>query len=369
MSRKRQRNKECKRSCYEGQGKDKEKSFDRELRSMRNKDVQDFTVKEIDEAVFFRKKIQKCDESVSRRIFICRLKGKSLIKFKNMFKKEKRIVWIILAALFCFNILVWIGVYELSQPRFLEVIFFDVGQGDAIWIETPEKHQILIDGGPGSTILEKLAQEMPPHDRTIDLIILTHPEADHATGLIRVLERYKVENILWTGAEKETSLFEKWQEAVDDEEARIIIGQAGQIIKVGQSFLKVLNPLENLEKQQIKNINNTSIVVQLMFGEDSFLFTGDIYKDKENELAEKYELDSDILKISHHGSKTSTSQEFLNEVSPEIAIVSCGKENSYGHPHPDVMEKLQGIKVLRTDQDGDIKFSCNGKECLVKTSY
>src|SRR3989344_5904007 len=106
---------------------------------------------------------------------------------------------IILSGLAVINILAWIVVYDLSKPAFLEVVFFDVGQGDAIFIETPERHQVLIDGGPDSVILEKLARSMPFWDRTIDLIILTHPEADHLTGLLDVLARYKAKNILWTG--------------------------------------------------------------------------------------------------------------------------------------------------------------------------
>src|SRR3989339_2204598 len=117
---------------------------------------------------------------------------------------EKKSVPIILGVLFCFNILAWIGVWELSQTE-LEVTFFDVGQGDAIFIETPQNQQILIDGGPASIILEKLGREMPFWDRTIDLIILTHPEHDHMAGLIEVLKRYQVGNILWTGVVRDTA--------------------------------------------------------------------------------------------------------------------------------------------------------------------
>ena len=126
-------------------------------------------------------------------------------------------VFIILGILLGLNALAWLAVYNLSQARLLEVDFFDTGQGDAIFIETPQNYQILIDGGPDSTILEKLNKEMPFWDRTIDLIILTHPEKDHMAGLIEVLKRYKVENILWTGIVRDTAEYKEWQKSIQKE--------------------------------------------------------------------------------------------------------------------------------------------------------
>ena len=140
--------------------------------------------------------------------------------------KKKKIL-IILAVLLGSNVFAWLIVFDLSRPEVLEVSFFDVGQGDAAFIETPQGHQILIDGGPSSIILEKLAQEMPFWDRTIDLIILSHPEKDHLAGLIEVLKRYKVENILWTGVVRETAEFEEWQELIKEEGAKIFIAEFG----------------------------------------------------------------------------------------------------------------------------------------------
>ena len=126
-----------------------------------------------------------------------------------MNKDSKKIILVIFGILIGLNILAWLAVYDLSKSQFLEVNFFDVGQGDSIFIETPQRHQILIDGGPDETILEKLGREMPFWDRTIDLIILTHPEHDHLAGLIEVLKRYKVENILWTGVSRTTSEYKE----------------------------------------------------------------------------------------------------------------------------------------------------------------
>ncbi len=258
--------------------------------------------------------------------------------------------------------------YILQLDGNLRVVFFDVGQGDSIFIETPYKHQILIDGGPDSRILEKLNKEMPFWDKTIDLVILTHPEKDHLKGLLKVLERYKVEQILWTGVIHKTADYDKWKELIKKEKARITIAQAPQKIKAGKVFLDVLYPFENLEGEEFKDSNDTSIVSRLIFGNSSFLFTGDITKSAEKKILfrcrEKADcfLDSDILKVAHHGSKTSTSEEFLREVSPEIAVISCGKNNPYHHPHQEVLKNLKDFakKVLRTDQQGDIKISSNG---------
>lgn len=250
----------------------------------------------------------------------------------------------------------------------LEVTFFDVGQGDSIFIETPQNQQILIDGGPNETVLEKLGKEIFFWDRTIDLIVLTHPEKDHMAGLIEVLKRYKVENILWTGVVRDTAEYREWQRLVKEEGANIYIASSGLRIYGGPTSrgrydLVVLHPFESLEGKELKDSNNTSIVVRLVFGETSFLFTGDAYQSAERELIKKgAEIDTDVLKVAHHGSKTSSAEEFIEAVSPEIAVISVGQDNKYGHPHPEVLEVLQkyGRNILRTDQNGDIKIISNG---------
>lgn len=285
-----------------------------------------------------------------------------------MQKKAKKFIYSILGFLFFLNILAWVVVYDLKNPQVLEVNFFDVGQGDAIFIETPQRHQILIDGGPGSAVLEKLAKEMPFWDRTIDLIILTHPEKDHLAGLIEVLKRYKVENILWTGVIRDTAEFKEWEKSIKGERAKIFIAKSGQKIIMPKTVLGILYPLENLEGEELKDSNNTSIVAKLVFKENSFLFTGDIYKSIEKELITKEtDIDSDVLKVAHHGSKTSSSEEFMKEVSPQEAVISAGKDNPYGHPHQEVLEILEkyGIRILRTDLDGDIKIISDGSNLAI----
>ena len=289
--------------------------------------------------------------------------------------QKRKFVFEILFLLFVFNILAWLAVFDLSKPALLEVNFLDVGQGDAIFIKTPKGHQILIDGGPTSIILEKLGNEMPFWDRTIDLVILTHPEKDHLQGLLEVLKRYKVENILWTGVVRDTAEYQEWQRLIQEEEnkegASIEIAKAGQKIcprscsgsYPEQARFDILYPFEALEGQNFKNSNNTSIILRLSFGNNSFLFTGDAQKSVEKELLEKgIDIDSDVLKVGHHGSKTSSGDDFVAEVSPEIAVISVGKDNRYGHPRQEVLDtfKKYGINVLRTDQQGDIKIISDG---------
>lgn len=291
--------------------------------------------------------------------------------------KNQKFVFAILAILFLANILTWLAVFELKKPNLLEVNFFNIGQGDAFLIETPQRHQILIDGGPSSAILEKLAKEMPFWDRTIDLIILTHPEKDHLSGLIEVLKRYKIENIVWTGVVRDTPEYKIWESLIQQEGAEIFIAKAGQKITSPGLVMEILYPLEGLAGKEFENSNNTSIIAKLVFGQNPFLFTGDISQSVEKELIREYScsnsckfasLDSDVLKVGHHGSKTSTSDEFLKQVSPQIAVISAGKGNSYGHPHQEVLENLAkyGINVLRTDLDGDIKIFSDGKNIKIK---
>ncbi|MBU2635029.1 MBL fold metallo-hydrolase [Patescibacteria group bacterium] len=266
-------------------------------------------------------------------------------------------VLVVLCVLVCLNIITWIIIKELGS-FYLEVVFFDVGQGDAVFIETPDGFQVLIDGGPGLAVLEKLGQEMPFYDRTIDLMILTHPEHDHLFGLLEVLKRYEIKNILWTGIVRDTAEMEEWKKLIEEEGANIIIAEAGQKIVLSEEiYLYIYYPFENLEGQETKYTNDTSIVAELVFNNVSFLFTGDISKKIEKQLI----VDSDILKVAHHGSKTSTSLEFLEIVSPEFAVISVG-ENSWGHPNQEVLENLQqfNIKILITRELGDIKIISDG---------
>ena len=267
---------------------------------------------------------------------------------------KQKFLLIFAGFLFLLDILLWTEVFDLNKNQNLKVNFLDVGQGDSIFIETPQHHQILIDGGPDSSALGKLPYFMPNFDRTIDLVILSHPEKDHMQGLIDILQRYKADYILWTGVKKQDPEYYAWTDILTKQKnkgAEIIIAKYGQRIIAGDVFVDTLHPFEILENKELKKTSNDAgVVSRLVFGKNSFLFTGDMSGNLEKEfIREDINVDSDVLKVAHHGSKYSTSEEFLQRVNPEIAIISVGKKNSYGHPTPEVLQKLEkfGIKILK----------------------
>lgn len=276
----------------------------------------------------------------------------------------KKTKFYILGILFIVAALVMAAVFAQDRNENLEVAFFDVGQGDAIFIKSPQGTQILIDGGPDKKILEKLGKEMPFWDRTIDAVILTHPDPDHLNGIIEVVKRYKVGNIFYSGDALEY-LKKSGIDAFEKSEAKKIKAVAGkQIIFSNIGKVEILYPFADF-KQSGDDFNKSSIVCRLVFGDNSILLTGDAPKNTEyNLLAKRTIIKSDILKIAHHGSDTSTDEYFLREVSPKTAIISVGKDNKFGHPREEILNLLSknSINVLRTDMAGDIRLFLGGKE-------
>jgi len=249
---------------------------------------------------------------------------------------------------------------EVASSSSFELAFFDVGQGDAIFFETPQGHQVLIDGGPDTKVLSRLGEVMPFWDKTIDLVVLTHPDADHITGLVAVFEHYKVENVLWTKKRKDTKVFKAFVRALQKEGTQEIVAQAGQKILFGgsQAMLEILYPPADIDLESTRS-NETSIIAKLWFKDTSVLLPGDTTKKIERKLVEQEaNLKADILKIAHHGSKTSSSTAFLAAVEPGIAIISVGQDNRFGHPVQEVLANLEeyGIKVRRTDKEGTVLF-------------
>ncbi|MBI2642661.1 MAG: MBL fold metallo-hydrolase [Candidatus Wildermuthbacteria bacterium] len=260
---------------------------------------------------------------------------------------------------------------EVFLKQYTEITFFDVGQGDAIFIETAKGYQVLIDGGPDDSILKKLEQAMAPSDKTIDLVLLSHPASDHVTGLLSVLKEYAVKQVVWTGVQKDTKVFRQWLEVLEQEQregAQVSLIASGIRIQLGESpcpqYLDILFPLEDLSETLVKDDNDTSIIAKGVFCNRSALFTGDITAKGEKLLLETgSSLKSDILKVAHHGSKTSSTPAFLEAVAPAYAVIQSGKDNQYGHPHEVVLERLQGygIQVMRNDELGDIVFKLKSK--------
>ena len=280
-------------------------------------------------------------------------------------QKKKQIG--ILIGLFLIAVVIWIFVFsEAKNNDFLKLIFFDVGQGDAIFIEMPDKKQVLIDGGPDLSILEKIGRELPFYDRYIDLIILSHPEADHLNGLIEVVKRYNVGAIITTGIVRDTDQYREFTDIIKKKNIPVYIVQKGGEIDFANNIkMDILHPFENLKGKILSDSNNSSIVAKLIYNNFETLFTGDIEKSIENKLISAgLNLKSDILKVAHHGSKTSSSEEFLKAVNSIVNIIQAGKDNRYGHPHQEVLERMANVFV--SGQVGDIKIFSDGEKFSVK---
>jgi len=278
-----------------------------------------------------------------------------------MFLQKKKQIGI-LACLFLIAVMVWIFVFTEARTGFLKVKFLDVGQGDAEFIETPDKKQILIDGGPDMSILEKIGKELPFYDRYIDLVILTHPEADHLNGLIEIVKRYDIGAIIMTGVFRNTGQYKEFLNIIKNKKIPVYLAKSGGEIDFGNNIkMDILYPFDNLKGKVISDSNNTSIVAKLIYGNFETLFTGDIEKSVENKLIKSgLNLKSDILKIAHHGSKTSSGEEFLKAVNAILAVIEVGKDNTYGHPHQEVLERLKNLQIFQTGKDGDIKILSDG---------
>jgi len=265
-------------------------------------------------------------------------------------------------------LLTWMAVFSMPDGR-LHVVFFDVGQGDAIFVQTPLGQQILIDGGPSpTTILTALGRQLPFWDRSLDLVVLTHPEEDHLTGLIPVLE---VQKLLDSGLPCAEPTCERWQELIERKGIEVQTAQRGMRIELGGGlWFDVLHPGAELMEGADSDVNNNSVVMRLVMGNASFLFTGDIEEEAEGAiLASGQMLASTVLKVPHHGGKTSLSDGFLEGVSPQLAVISVGRDNRFGHPAPETLQRLEkrGISILRTDQNGTIEVITDGKRYWVKT--
>lgn len=272
------------------------------------------------------------------------------------------LAWVLLVGLCVACVVVWVVVLRVEREGILRVAFLDVGQGDSIYIETPHGNQVLIDGGKGRVVLRELGHVMPFYDRSIDVIIATHPDLDHIEGLPEVFERYEVGAFLEAGVHDESPQNSALHQAVQHEGLTIRKAENDMTLVLDTDVtLRFLFPdraVENLET------NTASVVAQLTYRDTSFLFTGDSPSGIETYLTTLYGegLKSDVLKLGHHGSRTSSSDIFLGYVEPEYAVISVGCDNSYGHPHGEVLKKLDTfeVKTVSTCEKGTIIFESDG---------
>ncbi len=266
-------------------------------------------------------------------------------------------------------VIVWALSFQLprgsASTSYLTMSFCDVGQGDAILLAKGNT-QVLVDGGPGTDVLSCLGKEMSPWDRTIELMVLTHPHADHLMGLITVLDRYQVERVLFYPVDYDSEVYQSFLKAVGDEGAVVLKGVAGAEIEFSGVHLRVLWPgdtetLGGAEAQ--RNINNASVVLLLSYGEFGALLLGDAEREAQIRFVSATP-EVEVLKVAHQGSRDGIYESLLEKASPELAIISVGDKNSYGHPHQEALDLLARyrISVLRTDLSGTIRVVSNGQD-------
>jgi len=283
----------------------------------------------------------------------------------------KNTTWLLLVVLLVASVFVVYAVFVGENDGLLTVSFLDVGQGDAIFIEAPNGTQMLVDAGSGKQVLRELQKVMPFYDRSIDIVLATHPDKDHIGGMPGVLERFFVSQFIEPGVLADSGTYTALLGLVESERAKHVLARRGMKIRLDENvYFEILFPDRDVSGLET---NTASVVGKLVYRETSFLLTGDSPKNIEHFLVTLDgnlpvgNLDVDVLKAGHHGSKTSSSEEFVMATSPEFTVISAGKDNQYGHPHREVVELLRasGTAVLETSKGGMIVFTSDGNSVRI----
>lgn len=252
------------------------------------------------------------------------------------------------------------------------VTFFDVGQGDAVHIRARDGFDIVVDGGPHPGFARQLAADLPPRDRTLELVILSHPHADHLTGLVSLFDRFEVQAVATPGTQHDSRIFSRWAERLDRERPKRLTPAAGEVMRFPGGQLTVLWPTAGSAAEPSPDLDDHSLVVRVDLEGHCILLTGDLSSSIEKHLPGE-KLPCETLKVGHHGSATSTSAAFLDRVRPQLAVISVGQRNRYGHPAPSVLQRLAATvpRILRTDEYGTIRlfFEKTGQFPLIKTEH
>lgn len=254
---------------------------------------------------------------------------------------------------------------EKTNDGNLTVHYLDVGQGDSIFIELPNGEDMLIDAGEnyyGEGIINYIKGE--GYDK-IDYLIATHPHSDHIGSMAYIVRNFSIGRVYMPKVSNNTTQYESLLKAIKNKELTVKNGKAGVNVVIGEDFSADIIAPKTIDKE---NLNNCSIVLKIVYGETSFLFTGDAETGEMNKI-DKNDLASDVLKAGHHGSRTSTTKKLLKKIKPEFTVISCGKNNDYGHPHEEVLKALEkiGSRVYRTDKHKTVIIISDGKEYTVKT--
>ncbi|OGY25902.1 MAG: hypothetical protein A2Z24_02365 [Candidatus Woykebacteria bacterium RBG_16_44_10] len=263
------------------------------------------------------------------------------------------------------NILIWSFFFTLPDAK-LHLKIYDVGQGDAIFLRTAGDFRILVDGGPSNKVLEYLGTDLPFYSKSIDLVILTHPQADHLTGLVEAVKRYNIKSLWVSDAKNETRIFSKWQAVLQESEIDpVVVNQGDKLILPDGTEIRVLSPRKEGMNQ---DVNSASVVVLVSYGNFDALLTGDA--DQHSQPYTGNEGHVEVFKVPHHGAKESIDQNFVATLSPEVSVISVGANNKYGHPSQNVISFLEnlGSKVYRTDKNGTTEIVSDGKSWYTRTS-
>lgn len=272
---------------------------------------------------------------------------------------HRRVLWLVIGLLLLIHVGLAFALLEKPTPT-LTVSFLNVGQGDAILIEGPTGIEVLVDGGPDRSVLRELGKRLGPLDRTLDAVVATHPDADHIQGLSDVLARYRVAHVIESGVANDTNPVQRLAAAIVKEGVEPVRALRGMRLELGEgAYAEVLAPVGDVTHA---DTNAGSIVMRLVYGETEFLLTGDALLSVENAvLSSKQSVQADVLQAGHHGSHTSTSARWLTAVAPSLVVISAGKDNSYGHPHREVLERIaaSGVRMLTT-MDGTVMLESDG---------
>jgi len=284
----------------------------------------------------------------------------------NFFLKKPYGLFAIL--FFMVTIFVWYAVLHEDRGGVMTVAFLDVGQGDAIFIEAPNGNQIIVDGGPDRSILRELSTVMSFYDHSIDMLVVTNPDTDHYAGFIDVLKNYKVEHVLESGTRSSSTTYKEFEKDVALEGATKTIARKNmKIILDKDVYLDILFPDQDVSDF---TTNDGSIIARLVYKNVSYLLTGDTTQKMERHVlaVATTSLKSTVLKVAHHGSRTSSGEAFVQTVSPKLAVISAGKNNRYGHPHKETLEtflKVQ-IPVVGTYERGTIVTKTDGENISIE---
>ncbi len=276
----------------------------------------------------------------------------------------RRWIQILIGGAIC-GVIMLVICFQSLGDGFLHIYYLNIGQGDATLVRTPGRQYILIDGGPGDAVLGELAGVMPFFARRIDVVMLSHPHADHLDGLIEVLERYDVGTVMVSGVSYGYKGYERFLELIEERGVNVVFVNGDTDYALDDVVLDIVYPLESLAGREFENVNNSSISFRLLYGERIFYFSGDLEIEGEEELvASPLDLRSDVLKAGHHGSRTSSSEPFLDLVQPQWAVISCGVDNQFLHPHPETIAHFQkrNMTIYRTDLDGRVRLWSDGSE-------